>query len=210
MKGLFRKELLFYKTYWLYFLIVFILVLLISGFHEGSVILPFVWLTMISFLSLLFSQYSNWNSYAITCSISRKKIVQSRYLTGLLCFLISIALSLLLLGLYYLFISGFHVQDAFAYLSFSIFITTIYHFVLYPIFYLKNKIITTTFFGIYAFLMGVLVVLNPQKIIFTMKPFQVIVNLVQKVGYPYLYGFMIVICTCSYIISQIIFKKKDL
>lgn len=106
MKGLLYKEFLSLKKYLNALLLLFILYFGISlysrevSFFAGFSAMAAV---IVVFSAFTYDNYANWNCYALSLPLSRKKLVQGRYLFALITIAVCLALNLVCGGLILLF-----------------------------------------------------------------------------------------------------------
>ena len=103
MKGLLKKDLLMIVKYCRFLVLMCLVFAVMSGFsteEDGSgnfffLVYPVLLGSIMPITLMSYDERSHWDLYCSTLPLSRKTVVNERYLLGFLCFLVFLALTML-------------------------------------------------------------------------------------------------------------------
>lgn len=167
--------------------------------------LPFLLIPVNAFEVLKLDQLSGWNKFEITLPVKKHQIIQSKYITFLLLFLLSTILSILLFYIVNLFVSFFFTMLFFNFLLRGMGMVLCLAVIVYPLTLIlgteKSDIIMLCSIG-FAFSMFGLVFALLQLTVGTIDNFDIIFS----IGFLFV---SIVLLMMSYLVSTTVYKHKE-
>lgn len=217
MKGLIIKDILFIKSTWKNLLVMFIGAMLISvalGNYLLAVCVVPIMLLSSGINTFQTDEFYNTESYILSFPYSRKQIVLSKYLFTLLMLLISTYVGLMIYVLIHFTIHpGFNglnvdmIKQLLMWEFAAIFVDSIFYPVIYKYGCEKSRFVMMSILMVLLGLGAIAsVYINTQNI---QIDFEGIINFLQTYGVYALAGFVTVTFILSYIISIIVYKRKD-
>lgn len=217
MKGLIIKDILFIKSTWKNLLVMFIGAMLISvalGNYLLAVCVVPIMLLSSGINTFQTDEFYNTESYILSFPYSRKQIVLSKYLFTLLMLLISTYVGLMIYALIHFTIHpGFNglnvdmIKQLLMWEFAAIFVDSIFYPVIYKYGCEKSRFVMMSILMVLLGLGAIAsVYINTQNI---QIDFEGIINFLQTYGVYALAGFVTVTFILSYIISIIVYKRKD-
>lgn len=216
MKGLIIKDLLFLKNNMKTFLIILLAfaIIAISSENYSFMIytIPF-FLVMMTISTFNYDEFNNWNSYCLTLPISRKKIVQSKYLFTIFLAIIGIILSALIIIIFKSINQSLNLEEQISNFSGSFFAVSLIISILYPLIYKFGSEKGRIF--IFIIVIGISIILG---VIFSLLEqlsinYQYLLSSLNSLNYIQISLSMliisIVIIIISYLISLRIYQKKE-
>ena len=217
MKGLILKDLLFIKSTWKTLIVMFIGAMLVSvalGNYLLAVCVVPVMLLSSGINTFQTDEFYNTESYILSFPFSRKQIVLSKYLFTIIMLLIATYIGLMIYALIHFTIHpGFNglnidmIKQLLMWEFAAIFVDSVFYPVIYKFGCEKSRFVLMSVLMLLLGLGAIAsVYINTQHI---QIDYQGIVDFVQAYGVYALAGFVTVTFILSYIISIIVYKRKD-
>lgn len=216
MKGLIVKDLLFIKNNMKTFLIILLAFSIIAISNENYnfmlYIIPF-FLVMMTISTFNYDEFNNWNSYCLTLPISRKKIVQSKYLFTIFLAIVGIILTAIIIITFKSINQSLNLEEQISNFCGSFFAVSLIISILYPLIYKfgseKGRIFIFVIVLIVSIIIGIIFSLLEQLSI----NYHSLLSSLNSLNYIQISLFMLVISIItiiiSYLISLRIYQKKE-
>lgn len=210
MRGLIKKDLLLIKGNIKVFIIMLIVFLGLSLNGNESMLyaLPII-SVMLSITTFSYDEYNKWDAYAISLPQTRKNIVRSKYITGLLLIVVSVIVTLGISCIVSIVKNNFEMKFMIESLLGIFVSSTFIIMIMYPLIYKfgceKGRIVLFAL----AFLISGLVGLVGMKLQDMNIDVSNIIGFLDKYGLPIIIAIDLIGLQISYKISEKIYSKKD-